>query len=126
MTQAKLVNAYKALTHLAVQSLPVRTAYALYKLRRAILPVWEFQREQESALIEKYEGVIEETSIQFPSPEAAAAYQREMAELGSLEAEEVHLPPVPVVPLTDNIMLSVTEIEALDGLVAFEEEPYDA
>ena len=124
MKQIRLVNAYKALAHLAVQTLPIKTAYAIHKLRRALAPAWEFQIAQEQALAEKYRGQIDGGSIRFGNandPEAverARAYAADMSELNGMESDYEAQPPVRVL-LTDEIVISANEIDALDGFVEF-------
>jgi hypothetical protein len=132
MTQLEAVNAYKALSHLAVQTLPIKTAYALHKLRRALAPAWDFQVAQGTALIERYGGTIDGGSVRFGQPDdpdaikRALAYSKEIAELNGLEAEAI--PDLhPHVPLDDNLVLTMQEVDALDGIVIFDggDEPHE-
>lgn len=127
MKQMELVNAYKALSHLAVQTLPVKTAYAIHKLRRALSSGWEFQVAQEQALLEKYHPAVEGNVLRFGDandPEAverANAYARDLQELNNMEADcDPH--QVVRILLTDSIALTANEIDALDGFVEFYEE----
>ena len=125
MTQIELVNAYKALSHLAVQTLPLKAAYGIHKLRRALLPAWEFQVAQEQALIERYGGEVDGSTIRFGDPhdpgvvERAKAYTEAINDLNALEADYDPQPPVRMA-LTNDIVLSANEIDALDGFVTFE------
>lgn len=132
VTQIEAVNAYKALSHLAVQTLPIKTAYTLHKLRRALAPAWDFQVTQETALIERYGGTVDDGTIRFGQQDdpgavkRALAYSKEVAELNSLEVEAI--PDLhPRVPLDDNLVLTMQEVDALDGIVIFDggDEPHE-
>lgn len=132
MKQYQFIEAYKALNHLSSQVLPIRTAYALHKLRRAISPAWEFQVNQEKALIEKLGGLPQNGAngviISFGNPddpdaiERANQYKSKMLEIAEMEINDVRFEPVHI-NMDDTIDISINEIEALDGFVVFEEGP---
>ena len=127
MKQIELVNAYKALSHLAVQTLPIKTAYAIHNLRRALSSAWEFQLAQEQTLLEKYHPTVEGNVLRFGdanNPEAvkrANAYARDLQELNNMEVDyDAH--QVVRILLTDSVALTANEIDALDGFAEFYEE----
>ena len=54
MTQLQIVKAIKTLDKIKGQALPLPLSYKLYKLRQSIQPHWDWQAEQERALMDKY------------------------------------------------------------------------
>jgi hypothetical protein len=46
MKQFKVIRAYKALTKLGQQDLPIKLAFDLFKIKQALQPQWDFQVDE--------------------------------------------------------------------------------
>ena len=117
MIQSKIVSAYKALTKLSQQDLPIRLAFDLFKIKQQLQPQWDFQIEEETkaaATAKQLPG----GRLEFPSPEEVEAFRKRIAEIGDMDVDlEIKKASI---PLTAEIRLSVEDIEALKDFVEFE------
>lgn len=120
MTQKQVIDAYKALTKLNTQPLPMKTAYALHKLRRALQPAWDFQVEQEGALFDKLKPTpIGNGALQFKSPDELKTWNQTIDELNAMPSD-IEFAPV-TVTMDDAISITPDDIDRLEGFVIFEE-----
>lgn len=119
MNQKQIVNAYFTLVRLSSAQLPVKTAYALYQLRKKLEPTYTFCLEQERLIIDRFHGVHEGAAITFESAEAAQQAQHELDALNAMEVQLDFSPVVVRAEDTSGTMLSMNDIETLDGFVAF-------
>lgn len=120
MKQSKIVDAFKALNKLSACPLPIKTAYAVHKLRMALRPVWEFQCEEEGKAIERLRPAVSaDGGLTFANMEGKQAFLRVQSDLAEQE-HEIDFQPV-TIGLLDGITLSANDIDALDGFVTFEE-----
>ena len=117
MKQHKIIEAYNATERLADSTtLPVKTMWELYDLRRKLTPHKEFQADREQALRQKYmpyansEGVINGTPY--------IEFMQECGELDNLEIDVADIQRISL-PLTDGLGLTVHDIEALEPFVDF-------
>ena len=115
MKQILYMEAYNALDGMG-KKVTGKIAFKLFGLKKKLEEIVQFQLEEEKKLIEKYEGVVNESGlIRFANPEKSAEFFREKKELYGMdydiEAIEVDIDSVPDVTLE--------EIEALDGIVVF-------
>lgn len=121
MKQGKIIDAYKALNKLSSCPLPIKTAYAIHRLRTALKPAWDFQCEEEGKLIDRlHPTVTAEGNLTFANIEKKQEFLRVQNELAEQE-QEIDFRPVKV-GLLDGIALSANDIETLDGFITFEEE----
>ena len=121
MKQSKIVDAFKALNKLSACPLPIKTAYAVHKLRMALRPVWEFQCEEEGKAIERLRPIADaDGNLTFATMEGKKEFLRVQHELSEQE-QEIDFQPV-TVGLLDGITLSANDIDALDGFVTFGED----
>ena len=121
MTQKQVINAYEALRRLSTQPMPIKTAYALHKLRKSVQPAIDFQIEQERALLDELKPEIIDNGARykFETPEDVERWLTRTNELGEMETDiEIH--PVELV-LTDDVSISPDDIDALTGFVEFRE-----
>ena len=114
-THRKAVTAYVTLKGMGMKAAGM-TAFSLFKLKKELETVVQFQSEQEMKLVEKYKGEVMETgAIRIADPEQRKAFEKEYRELGNVECEidgiEVSIDQIPEI--------TMQEIEALDGLVKF-------
>ena len=120
MKQGKIIDAYKALNKLAACSLPIKTAYALHKLRVNLKSVWDFQCEEEGKLIERLRPIADaDGNLTFSTMEGKKEFLRVQHELSEQE-QEIEFQPI-AMELLDGISLSANDIDMLDGFVTFEE-----
>ena len=125
MKQSKIIRAYKALTNISQQKLPLSVSYKLWNLSRLLQPQWEFQTDEEAKVIEKYNPVANaDGSMNFGSEERAkeckAEYEKTVAEIAELDVDLGDFKKV-TLHLDDNIDISIGEIEALSEFVDFVE-----
>lgn len=117
MTQKQIVGAYRALEHLSRQALPIKTAYAMHKMRGKLKPLWDFQVEQEQKLLEELKPTPDGDDLVFASPEDSKRWLDLLKDLAEIETD-IKVDPIDVV-MTDDMKVSMVDIEALDGFINF-------
>ena len=118
MKQSKLARAYKVLNDLGQQRLPSMIAYKLFKLKKQLQPVWDFQVEQEQQIFEMYPPVQkEDNAFKFESPEQKKGFLDAFDELNNMESD-LEITPINV-PLLPEMRLSGNDLEILEDLVFF-------
>lgn len=123
-TQGKAVNALIAINRISGQKMPSFAAYKLFRLRKKLKDVAEFQGEQEEKLVEELGGKINDLGrITWNDPNEKATKDAEYAkrhkELEDMECEID----------TEKIMMTFKEIseitpqdlEALDEFIEWKE-----
>ena len=117
MLQSKIVSAYKALTKLSQQDLPIRLAFDLFKIKQLLQPQWDFQIEEETKVTAAAKP-LPDGRLEFQTTEEAETCRKKLTEIGEMEVElEIKKASI---PLTAEIRLSVEDIEALKDFVEFE------
>lgn len=117
-TQRRAVIAYSTLTAMGQRDLPTATALSLFRLRRALKEIVDFQSEQEQKLAKKLGVTISEQGVfQYPDAETRAKFAKEHDALVATECD-VSADPVEV-SINEIDRLSMNEIESLDGFVIF-------
>lgn len=117
MTHKQTINAYGVLMKLGTQSMDVRTALSLYKLRKELEGAHQFCAEREEVIIEKYHGTLGDVTISFPQPQDAIAAQAELTELYQMEAELEVTPLSIPMNVLDGCKLTPNDLEALEGII---------
>lgn len=119
-TQGKAVSAYAALAQMSRKPMPSFAAYKLFRLKKALAPIIEFQSEQEAKIVEELGGQINENgTIQLEDPEKRREYVDRHRELEAMTCEVdtkqivMHMKELPD--------LSLSEIEALDEFIEWKE-----
>lgn len=115
----QVINGYKALTDIGNQTLPAKTSYALYKIRLAMKPVWDFQLEQEKQMMDKYGSQDENGNMIIKDAEGKEKVQRMFEELIAME-EDINIEPIHI-KLPDDIHITIDQFEALAPFVIFDE-----
>ena len=89
MKHITIISAYGALKELSQLKLPIKTAYAVYKMLKKADECYNFFVTEERKLIEKHGGVVEQTTgrISFNDAGANAAFQAEYMELHNLDID---------------------------------------
>lgn len=122
-TNRKASIAYGILVGMGRKQIPTPVAYKLYKLRQKLKGVMEFITEQEQNLAEKHGVVIgDDGHFVFPEdPKVKESFTAAHAELleseTEIEGEEI---TIRLADMPDKLEISMNEIEALEGFVAFE------
>lgn len=113
MKQGKIIMAIKTLDKLKSQQMALPLSYRIYKLRKELQPHWDWQVEQEMQMMEKY-GEPNETGVTIKQ-EARADFDSALALIVDTEVEQDWNPVE--ITMNDNLMISVEDIEALDGFI---------
>lgn len=122
MTPEKIVAAHKAMTELGSVVFPYRVARQVAGLKKRLAEEVQAVVDLEKALAEQYGGKRQATgSYRFESQEKTAEY----LEAHRLAMEEddpsIQFDPVDISKYTNQIRISASSVEALDGFVIFEE-----
>lgn len=122
MTPNQIVAAHKAMIELGGVVFPYKTARKVAGLKKRLADEVQAVLDMEKALAEQYGGKRQATgSYRFESQEKIAEY----LEAHRLAMEEddpsIQFDPVDISKYTNQISISASSVEALDGLVIFEE-----
>lgn len=125
MKQSNIIRAYRTITNLSEQKLPLAVSHKLWTVMRTLTPHIEFQREKEQEVIGKYKyDVAPDGTVKFESQEAEEAFKQEYAktvdEIANLEVDLDGYKKV-ILHFDDKIDLSVDDVEALSDFVEFAE-----
>lgn len=119
-TQGKAIAAYGTLAQLGRKTMPSFAAYKLFRLKKALSPMIEFQTEQEEKLVDELGGRITETGvILFAEKEKQAEYAKRHRELEALACEveteriRMYMKELPEI--------SPEQMEALDEFIEWKE-----
>lgn len=113
----KIIKAYIALMKLENETLKVTEAMELFRLKKKLSDHFEFYRDQEKKYSEQYgDKVNEDGTIVFTDNNKKFEFVQKMNELNDMDIEiDIH-----EVSVTSNdINISMSDIEALDGFVKF-------
>lgn len=119
-TQGKAIAAYGTLAQLGRKTMPSFAAYKLFRLKKALSPMIEFQTEQEEKLVDELGGRITETGvILFAEKEKQAEYAKRHRELEGLacevETERIRM------TMKELPEISPEQMEALDDFIEWKE-----
>ena len=121
MTYQQIVMGKRALDQIVKLQFPVRTAYSIFKLKKRIDELFEFEVDQEMKTIDKYHGTVKRNgSITFDKKEDSEACSNEMSILLNTEIEEEIGPVAVEFDALGDATLSPEIIEELDGLIIFQ------
>lgn len=117
MKQFRIIKAYKALTKLGQQDLPIRLAFDLFKIKQALQPQWDFQLDEENKLTASAK-VNADGSVTFDTPEAAEMFRQKLKDLSDIDVD-LKVTPVRIPLSIPGLTLSMDDIDALDCFVQF-------
>lgn len=117
MKQSQMVNAYKVLENLSKQTMPIKTAYAVHKLRGKLKPAFDFQVEREEMLVEKLNPEFKDGRLVFKTVDDAQEWNDEMTAIADIDSD-IEFEPI-TATMTDDMRLTPNDVEALDGFVNF-------
>lgn len=121
MTPRKVLNAYRAIKEISGTVFPYKTARAVAALKRKLQAEVDVIADTERALVEKYGGKMTGSRVDFDSAENVTAFQTEYNNFME-QGAEIDLPVVNLSKHTDALRLAPDTIEALEGIVIFEQE----
>ena len=119
-TQGSAVKAYNVINKLSGGSMPISMAYKFFKMKQALKVQYDFQAEQEQLLFDKFQPEYNDGMWTFSSEEDRDSFASKLDEINEMPVE-IDLDKQRVV-LDDHIMISIEDMEALDGFVAFDEQ----
>ena len=119
-TQGEAVKAFGTLTAISKEQVSSTTAYKLFKLKKALSTIIEFQSEQEVTLAEQCGGsVSDDGRLNFPDDESRMLYAAKHKELEEMECEIGH--ERMKMSLREIPRMTIQSIELLDPYIDFEE-----
>ena len=121
MTYQNLINAKQAIEQLGKLHFPVGIAYDLFKLKKKIDELFDFEVKQEMSVLEKHHGSIgRDGSVAFDKDEDYQRFEAALKELLNTElSEEIGAVTVPIDTITD-VKLAPEQIWQLEGFVTFQ------
>lgn len=125
MKQFKIIRAYKSLSRLYEQKLPLTVSHKLWMLKQKLDPTWEFQNEKEQEVIMKYEPQVSENGqVTFKSDDEAMRCKEEYIavckELADIDVDLDDFQKISIA-LDDKLELSIEDLEALSDFIDFTE-----
>ena len=124
--QETAVKAYTALWEMAKRPLNSLAAYRLFRLKKALTPVLEFQVEQEEKIIADLGGTVADSgAVRFDNlsedkvKERQIEYIKKRRELNGMECEvDIDKQSMSVAEIPD---ISIHEMETLDDFIDWKE-----
>lgn len=117
-TQRRAVLAHRIIQRMSMK-VAGKAAFTLFRLKKQLKEIVEFQGEEQEKLVAKYGGKIAENGmILIADKGKRTEFDREDKELGAMECE---IQPVDI-RAADIPDITLEEIEILDGFVNFTEE----
>ncbi len=125
MKQYKIIRAYKTLSELSQQKVPLSVSHKLWTVSRMLKPHWDFQTEKEMEIIKKYNpNVSADGTIDFGNEETAKKCKEEFekvaAEMADLDVDLGDYKKV-VLHFDDKLEMSVEDMDALSEFIDFVE-----
>jgi len=122
MKYSVIAKAYKSLVKLSGEKFTLKISYDIYKLIKCFQPHIDFEVEQINALFDKYNVHPDENGkINFEDAEKSKEfmndYDEKMKDLLDLDVEIE--PPKINIPLTEDLMLTPVDVEALEPFINF-------
>ena len=121
-TYSKAVEAYMTLLRTAKQPvMSLAVAGKLFRLRKALQPLFEFYEETRNGIIDDCGATVDAVGrVAFPDAEAKEKYTAKIAELNAMECE-AEITPVQI-PETADLKYSPEDLWNLDGFIEIVEK----
>lgn len=121
MKQYTITKGYNALARMAGSiMLPIKKAYEIHVLMKAIEPVFSARIETEKKLMRDLNGRFEKDgSIVFDSEEHASAYREALIELNNIDTDVSFTPVALNFSDLEGQKIMPSDIGALDGFIQF-------
>ena len=115
MTQGEAVKAYGTIIRMG-QKATGAAAFSLFRLKKELKEIFEFQNEEEQKIVQKFDGqIIEGGILVIADKEKREKAIAEIEELHKMECD-IHTVQIPAAAIPE---ITLAEIEALDGFVEF-------
>jgi len=121
MTPNEIIRAYRAVHELTGAVLPYKLARDIARLKKRLSEEFEVVLACETSLAESYGGRSKNGQYDFPTRGAADSFARDYKTFLEQEDRTIDLPKVDLSKCADMIRISPDAIDALDGIVFFEE-----
>lgn len=119
--QKQAVSAFTSLVTIARKPMPSFAAYKLFRLKKRLKDVVEFQTEQENSIVEEMGGeVLENGSVLFAEKEKYAEFAKRQKELDDLECE-VEGDEKIIMVMKELPELSIADLENLEPFIDWKE-----
>lgn len=121
MKPSQIVDAYKAIRELDNVPMPYRAARQVASLKKRLDEEFNVVRSMEIALAAEYGGHIEGSSYHFENAHVARDFADKLN--AAMQQEDmIEFPKVDLSEISGRLSISPFAVEALDGIVKFEEE----
>ncbi len=121
MKQYQINNAYNTLRKLANMPLPMKEAYDMYRLLKALDVPYQFEIEKERELFNQCGGVADENgNVRFPDRASEQKFRMGLQELGEMDPKVEFTPVALSLDKLSEQEMTPIEIASLDGFVRFE------
>lgn len=120
MKQYKIINAYKIIQDIEKKDkeYPLTISHAIFKVKRALQDQWDFQIAEEQKIFAKYHPKqLEDGRFQVDSEELGAEWMDKLTQLSNMDVDIDYSKPQ--IRITDDVGLTVREVDALSDFVDF-------
>lgn len=122
MTPKDVMKAYKAINELANCVFPYKVTRQVHMLKKRLEEEFEIVLSSEKNLVAEHGGKVDSTGMyKFANSETAHKFDKAYQDMLNQESD-IDLPRVDLSKYQNAIVASAATIDALDGLVLFEEE----
>lgn len=119
MKQNDCIKAYMAINNVCKTKFPGQIAFQVFKLKKVLGEIFDFQKEQEQEIFAEYEATFtEDGSINLKDETRAEEFVKRIEEMALIEHEEIQPIAIPAACFEE---ISVEELEKLDGIIEFVE-----
>ena len=123
MTLQKIVDAYDAFQELSKVVLPFKKARALAGLKKKLKESFDVAQEAELAIVEEFGGTKDYGGVySFKNNDDAVKCQKAIQDYMEQDDDSIDLPHVDLSDYTNQIRLSASALEALEGIIIFDKE----
>ena len=122
MTYQQVVNAKKAIDEISKFKYPISISYTLFKFKKRIDELFQFEVEQEKKQIDQFHGRVQhDGTIVFQNQEECSACTEAINQILHSEISEDIEPVVICLQDIPDVQMTPETIDLLDGFVLFTE-----
>lgn len=121
MEQSRINKAYPAIVRLCELKLPIKKARQIYRLSNEMKEHFEFAVAEEQKCVSEFHGEYNaDGTVVFINKEEYSQFRSRMDELNSSKLDWIIEPVVLTETDIGNQKITVSDIQALEGIVVFE------
>ena len=121
MKQESINRAYSALLKLKDYKLPLKKAYAIYRLYQSITGAYEFAMNEEQKCLSEYKGKPNgDGTVVFATPTDCASFRDKVEELNNMDVDITIEPVILTEQDLGEQRITPADIAGLEGFVTFE------